>query len=427
MSAYEVRDELHLWWLGKPKAPTLIGTLRLVRGIQGVSLQYSPAWIQAGFPLSEDLPLIGQEIAPAQRETAVGAVDDARPDRWGERVIRFIDKPPRLSILEYLYFTGDERFGALGVSTSAERYEPAPSEPLPRLADVEAIHEVVRKLLANEPVAEEHRHLILPGGTLGGARPKALVEMDGRQWVVKFSEPGDDLDIPLLEHACMRLAEKAGIETAATQAIKLHKGHAVAVKRFDRRGAGNNIERLHAQTAYVALRAEGSDQGYPELAQLLRRRGVVDGGVARMQMRELFRRMVFNIFMDNTDDHEKNHALLMTDDLHLVLAPAYDVVPTAQGLGYQQLRVGKDAADSTIANALSESPQFGLSPAEAREEAVRVAKAVGGWKDHFRRAGASPHDIERLARFIDRDDLMSQRKALLARGSRPAARASRKP
>ena len=427
MSAYEVRDELYLWWLNNPKTPALIGTLRLVRALQGASLQYSPAWIQAGFPLSEDLPLIEQEIVPAQRETAVGAVDDARPDRWGERVIRFIDKPPRLSILEYLYFTGDERFGALGVSTSAERYEPAPSVPLPRLADVEAIHEVVCKILANEPVPEEQRRLILPGGTLGGARPKALIEMNGHQWVVKFSEPDEDLDIPLLEHACMRLAEKAGIGSAATQAIKLHKGHAVAVKRFDRRGAGNNIERLHAQTAYVALRAEGSDQGYPELAQLLRRRGVLDGGLAMKQMHELFRRMVFNILMDNTDDHEKNHALLMTDDLHLVLAPAFDVVPTAQGLGYQQLRVGKEAADSTISNALSELSQFGLRPAEAHEEVVRVAKVVDGWKRHFRQAGVSPHDVDRLAQFIDRDGLISQRKALLAKTSRPAARARRKP
>src|SRR5437899_2173323 len=113
MSTYAVRDDLYLWWVGKPKAPTLIGTLRLVRTLQGISLQYSPAWIRAGFPLSEDLPLHEQEIMPAQRETAVGAVEDARPDRWGERVIRFIDKPPRLSILEYLYFAGDERFGAL--------------------------------------------------------------------------------------------------------------------------------------------------------------------------------------------------------------------------------------------------------------------------------------------------------------------------
>ena len=412
MNAYEVRDELSLWWLGRPQAPVLIGTLRLVRAMQGVSLQYSPPWIAAGFPLSEDLPLTGQEQLPREREAAAGAVDDARPDRWGERVIRFIEKPARLSLLEYLYFAGHERFGALGVSGSALQYDPAPAGSLPRLPEVEAIHEVVRKVLANETVPEAHRRLILPGATLGGARPKALIEMDGAQWVVKFSEPGEDLDVPLLEDACLRLAEKAGIEAVASRTIRLRTGHALAVRRFDRRGTGAAAERIHAQSAHVALRAEGNRPGYPELAQLLRRRGPVDGGLAKRQMRELFRRMVFNILMDNTDDHEKNHVLLMDDRLQLTLAPAFDVVPTAQGLGFQQMRVGKDEADSTIENALSEAAQFGLRPPEAREEATQVARAVDGWKDHFHASRASEHDLERLAQFIDRDFLLDQRRAL---------------
>jgi serine/threonine-protein kinase HipA len=418
MSAFEVRDELYLWWLGRPRTPALVGTLRLIRATQGVSLQYASEWLAAGFPLSEDLPLIEQEQAPREKHTVAGAVDDARPDRWGERVIRFLNKPPRLSLLEYLYFAGDERFGALGVSTSAKRYEPAPAEPLPRLADVEAIHEVVRMVLANKPVPEAQRRLVLPGSTLGGARPKALIEIDGAQWVVKFSEPGEDLDVPLLEHACLRLAEKAGIEAVATRAISLPTGHAVAAQRFDRHGVHAAVERIHAQSAHVALRAEGSRPGYPELAQLLRRRGPVDGGVARKQMRELFRRMVFNILIDNTDDHEKNHVVLMNDRLQLTLSPAFDVVPTAQGLGYQQMRVGKDEADSTISNALSEAALFGLRPAEAREEAAEVAHVVDGWKDHVHAAGAAAHDLERLGQFIDRDFLREQRKGLLARPPR---------
>jgi serine/threonine-protein kinase HipA len=414
VSAFEVRDDLFLWWLGKPKTPALIGTLRLIRTTQGVSLQYAPEWLAAGFALSEDLPLIEPEQVPREKHTVIGAVDDARPDRWGERVIRFLHKPARLSLLEYLYFAGAERFGALGVSTSTQRYEPAPAEPLPRLAEVKAIHEVVRKVLANEPVAEEQRRLVLPGSTLGGARPKALIEIDGAQWVVKFTEPGEDLDIPLLEHACLRLAERAGIEAVATRAIRLRTGHAVAVKRFDRHGVGRALERIHAQSAYVALRAEGSRPGYPELAQLLRRRGPVDGGVAKKQMRELFRRMVFNILIDNTDDHEKNHVVLMDDRLQLTLSPAFDVVPTAQGLGYQQMRVGKEEADSTIRNALSEAALFGLRAAEARGEAIEVAQVVDGWEDHFRAMGASGHDLQRLRQFIDRDFLREQRRALLA-------------
>lgn len=409
MSDYRVTDESWLWWLGQPQAPFLVGTLRLLRATQGVSLQYSPGWLRSGFALSEDLPLTDAELAPSERNAAAGAVDDARPDRWGERVIRLVDKPARLSLLEYLYFAGDDRFGALGVSSSAQDYLPQRTGNLPTLGDVPQIHELVRKVLANEPVPESKRRLISPGTTLGGARPKALLDLQGALWVVKFSEPGDSTDTPLVEHACMTLAAKAGIRVAKTRAIKLANGHAVAVLRFDRQGSGLATLRVHAQSAHVALRADGSSPGYPELAQLLRRRGPVKAGVGRAHMRELFRRMVFNILMDNTDDHEKNHVLLMDDAQHLLLSPAFDVLPTGQGLGYQQMRVGRDAADATIENAFSEVAQFGLSEREGRAEASRVARACAGWKAHFKKAGVTGRDIEDLSRFIDREFLRLQR------------------
>ena len=412
MTAYRVPDALFLWWLAAPARPVLIGTLRLLRATSGVSLQYAPSWLRHGLALSEDLPLQPDEMFPTERNVAVGAVDDARPDRWGERVIRFIDKPPRLSLLEYLYFAGDERFGALGVSTSADAYLPQPSGPLPRLTDVAEIGELVRRVESNEPVPEEKRRLIAPGTTLGGARPKALIEMEGRQWVVKFAELGDTIDAPLVEHACLTLAATAGIRVAQTRPIALPQGHAIAVLRFDREVDGGLARRVHAHSALVALRAEGSPPGYPELAQLLRRRGPVHGGVAKAHMRELFRRMVFNILMDNTDDHEKNHVLLMDDAQHLLLAPAFDVLPTAQGLGYQLMRVGADANDATIGNALSEARLFGLAKAEAVAEAAKVAGVCAGWKAHFKRSAVTARDVAHLEQFIDRDFLLAQRNEL---------------
>jgi serine/threonine-protein kinase HipA len=411
---YRATDELYLWWLGQPQTPVPVGTLRLLRATRGVSLQYGQEWLRDGFALSEDLPLADIEHLPPERDTAAGAVDDARPDRWGERVVRFVDKPPRLSLLEYLYFAGDERFGALGVSTSAQTYAPHRTGPLPSLHDVDEIHELVRKVLDNEPVPESKRRLIAPGATLGGARPKALIELDGAQSVVKFAEPGDPTDAALIEHACMTLAAQAGIRVAPTRPIRLVDGHAVAVLRFDRAGSGASVRRLHAQSAHVALRAEATAPGYPELAQLLRRRAPVQDGIAKAHMRELFRRMVFNILIDNTDDHEKNHVLLMDDAQHLLLAPAFDVLPAAQGLGYQQMRVGRDGADSSIENACSEAALFGLSPAQARQEAAAVATACGQWKSHFAQAGVGRADIDYLAQFIDRDFLLQQRNGLLA-------------
>jgi serine/threonine-protein kinase HipA len=402
---YQTKDKLFVWWLGEPKTPVLVGELNLVRTPRGVSLRYCDDWCERGFALSEDLPLlVGQEFFPTINDTAAGAIDDARPDRWGERVIRFLDKPPRLSLMEYLYFAGDDRFGALGVSTSDKLYEPRRMGPLPVLADAEAMAELVRKVLANEPIAPEHQRLISPGATMGGARPKALMMIKGEPWVVKFSD-GDPTDSPLVEHACMTLAAKANIRVAKTLAIRLTHGHAVAVKRFDRlRG-----QRVHCLSASVALTAAGETFGYPELAQLLRRRGVVEQGSNVEYMRELFRRMVFNILIDNTDDHEKNHCLVMSDGAQYALSPAYDVLPSGQALGFQQMRVGTDGADSTLDNALSMCRQFTLTRSEAIVQVKAVARIVATWKTHLNKQGVLRGDIELLEEQIDRPFLRNQR------------------
>jgi serine/threonine-protein kinase HipA len=151
-------NELYLWFLADPSKPRYVGVLNLVSAGKGVSLHYGPEWLASGFALSEDLPLTNTEFMPqgrlgADAPRAVGAVDDARPDRWGEKVIRFVDKPKRLSLMEYLYFAGDDRFGVLGVSTSATQYVPRASGPLPRLDDTQLLSEVAAKVEASESLS----------------------------------------------------------------------------------------------------------------------------------------------------------------------------------------------------------------------------------------------------------------------------------
>jgi serine/threonine-protein kinase HipA len=404
---YQPTDTLYLWLLTRPSRPVPVGELNLVRSTQGVSLRYLDSWLNQGFQLSEDLPLIAQEFLPTERGTAAGAIDDARPDRWGERVIRFIDKPKRLSLMEYLYFAGDDRFGALGVSTSSTEYLPRRLGPLPTLTDADEIQELIRKVQNNEAVPQAQQRLIAPGATMGGARPKALVNIaSDDEWVIKFAD-GDPADTPLIEHAAMTLAHKASIRVAQTRPVRLTHGHAVAVKRFDR-AAGR---RLHSLSARVALQAAAEGFGYPELAQLLRRKGVVDGDLYVAHMRELFRRMVFNILIDNTDDHEKNHALLVTDSQQYALSPAYDVLPSGQALGFQQMRVGDSQADSTLDNAMSMSRMFSLTRDEAIKELRAVVRVVDGWKDHFAQCGVTAGDIDLYAQHIDRPFLADQRGA----------------
>ncbi len=412
-------NELFLWFLADPSKPRYVGALNLVSAGKGVSLHYGPEWLASGFALSEDLPLANTEFMPqgrlgADAPRAVGAVDDARPDRWGEKVIRFVDKPQRLSLMEYLYFAGDDRFGALGVSTSATQYVPRASGPLPRLEEAQLLSDVAAKVEASESLSALEARIIAGGGSpLGGAKPKALINIGGAQWVIKFFN-NESVDAPLVEHATLTLAALAGITVAATQVLSLSGLHAVVIRRFDRLEGGGRIHSVSAGTAIRAATVSGQEPqlGYPELARLLRRAGVAIGGANLKDARELFRRMVFNILIDNTDDHEKNHSLLVVSPFQhgrLRLAPAYDLLPTHSGQGYQEFICGRQGRDSTLENAMSECDAFGLMPAEAAAEVVRVVEVVNTWKLHFTEMGVSPRDIENLAHQIDGNFLLQQR------------------
>ncbi len=420
-------DDLYLWFLADPAHPRYVGRLRLVDAGKGVSLQYGADWRSDGFPLSEDLPLTDIEQLPRWKGMAVGAVDDARPDRWGERVIQYLDRPARLSLMEYLYYAGDDRFGALGVSTSQADYMPRPAGPLPRLEQAQELSEVVHKVGARAKVSALERRLLNAGGSFGGAKPKALIDIGGVQWVIKFFD-NEPIDVPLIEQASMTLARSAGIRVADTQVVPLTGEHALAVRRYDRDGA----ERIHCISAGTALRAQTvagqePDLGYANLAQLLRRAGVTDEDRNVRDMQELFRRMVFNILIDNTDDHEKNHALMVvapTRQGRYRLAPAYDVLPTNSGQGYQEFIVGTAGRDSTLANAMSQCELFGHTPAQAAAEVMRVIRVINGWRKHFAVCGVSSSDLANLAERIDGDALLGQR-----RGFNPAdyATATRAP
>lgn len=252
-----------------------------------------------------------------------------------------------LSILEMLLFAGDDRFGALGISTSAEQYTPRYFSPYPQLADLAQLTAAVEDVQTQAPITAEIQRLIQPGVSLGGARPKALLQTDSGPCVIKFSELDDPVDTPLIEHATMTLAAQAGLHVANT-----------------------------------ALRAAGLEQSYSNLATILLRLGHPDRQAAMRE--ELFKRMVFNILMDNTDDHERNHSIsLNLADGYYDLTPAYDIVPSLQNLGYQQLIVGTMGAESSIENALTQINEYGIKKPRAVELVRQVASVVDRWAAHF--------------------------------------------
>lgn len=408
--SYVPQDTLYVWMLVDPANPTLVGEVRLSQlEANRAIFRYTPTWWN--FPLSEDLPLIaGQDFTAHEGGSAPGALDDARPDRWGERIIRAIDHPARESILEMLLFAGDQRFGALGISVSSERYTPRQVGPFPHLGDLALLTQAVEDVQTQTPLPPALQHLVQPGVSLGGARPKALIQTDNGPCVIKFSELGDSVDTPLIEHATLTLAATCGIDVATTGVLPLpprhgKTRHALTIQRFDRVGD----YRLHCLSAHTVLRAAGLPHSYSALATVLVRQAHPDRQAT--QREELFKRMVFNILMDNTDDHERNHALRLGFDGYYALTPAYDVVPSLQNIGYQAMAVGAQGAESTLDNALSQTNEFGLKRPRARALLAEVVRAVERWQVHFIQMGVCPADMAQLTASIDRDALKQQRLA----------------
>jgi len=139
--------------------------------------------------------------------------------------------------------------------------------------------------------------------------------------------------------------------------------------------------------------------------------------------------MVFNILIDNTDDHEKNHALMVvapTRQGKYRLAPAYDVLTTNSGQGYQEFIVGTAQRDSTLSNAMSQCELFGYTQAQAAAEVMNVIKVVDGWRQHFTACGVSAVDVQSLAERIDGDQLLGQRQTFNPADYAPPARAPRR-
>lgn len=411
-------DRLYVWMLSDPKTPRLVG--EITRQNNGdVGLTYDPTWFEAGFALSDDMPLVAQTWTPVhhsgRQPGAPGALDDARPDRWGEKVIRYLYKPGA-SVYDNLYFAGDERFGAMGVSTSSSAYIPFMARSLPRLEDASDLNEAIQ--IIESGVGElqaQQRALLATSGSLGGAKPKAAIAIDGEEWVLKFYN-GEPFDLPLVEHATMTLAHKAGLQVAQTLPVRLQGEHAVAVKRFDR----HHGARVHCLSACTLLRSElpegmEPEFGYPHLARALRR--LADPRTLDAQLHELFRRMIFNILVANTDDHEKNHALLCYISgrtMKLELSPGYDIVPTGSGALEHQFMISDTSREPSLSEAMTVVDDFDLSPLAAANEVLKIIAVVNDWQRHFRSVGVTEPDIIEIAALVDAPDLLAQRQSFSA-------------
>ncbi|ARL04280.1 type II toxin-antitoxin system HipA family toxin [Burkholderia pseudomallei] len=411
-------NELFVWIYPESSAdPMQCGALELVGG-RLCRFEYAPSWLARAdaFELSPDLPLRPGKFEPPAGLHIHPIFADAGPDRWGRQIIDRVFRLRRSSEIDYLAVAGEDRIGALGFSLHADRYDVVAEQAL-HTADLGALLSAAQAIERRMPIDEDMRRLLRPGASAGGARPKAIIQADGRRWLAKFPAEGDSVDVCAIEHASLRLAAACGIVVPDSRLTDVGGRNVLLVERFDRDEAGG---RIHFASARTLLIAQGVDIGaaaYSDIADTARR----FSRAPKADVQEVFRRMVFNVAMENTDDHEKNHAFLWQDG-HWALAPAYDVQPQLQGIHYQQLKVGRLDYEPTIRNALSDCGRFMLTEPEARREVGKMMGVLAKWPEQFAAAGVRDDDIEACARYVRVDEMA---KELATLGEKPV-RASRR-
>lgn len=386
--------------------PLKAGELRLLPGLKGSVFTYFPDYIAHPDAIALDpfgLPLRREERVTMKDDARIlpEALGDAGPDAWGRNVIDRVAKLERSSEFDYLIAAGPNRAGALDFSLGDDPAPPGVAK-LTDLADIEVAIDQVKK---KQPVDDRLRHLLAPGASLGGVRPKTVVEAEGKLWIAKFNARDEDFDAVSMEYAGMRLAQKAGIAMAQVRKHQFSDQRvALLVLRFDREPLeGGEFGRLPYLSARTLLRGYGREvlgEAKPQYSYLLlaeARRLTGSGEVLSEDLKELFRRMVFNILVDNTDDHESNHGFV--HDGGWRLSKAFDISPQMTRLGYQQMQVGTGATESSLKNALSACERFGLRRDEAVAVVEGLVEASKELADIYRDAGIEPARIEAAEQY----------------------------
>ena len=331
---------------------------------------------------------------PRGHDNVFGFVKDSFPDRWGrllldrrERLTAQSEGRPTRMLINYDYLIGIEDFTRMGgirykeedsdgYINASDKYLVPPIESLRALCD--ACHEIELAEERNElPEQRWLDQLIDPGTSLGGARPKAnVVDTDGTLYVAKFPSKKDLENTELIEHFSHHLAAKAGIHVAKTRTIRISKDRDLLLsERFDRTKDGR---RIHFASAMSLLGLDdGADSstgnGYLDIVDFILH-SCTD---VRQNLRELYRRVAFNVMFGNTDDHFRNHGFLLTPK-GWTLSPAYDINPGAKS--HQCLLIDSYTEQSDINALLSANENYMLEKQEASEIIEGVRAAIKDWR-----------------------------------------------
>lgn len=353
-----------------------------------------------------ELRLSDKPYQTARMNGFFGAIRDAMPDFWGRRVIERNARKVGLDEFDYLLHGPDDRAGALGFGLNKE--PPAPRREFNRTLELGALQQMAEAILSdeaesidNQAGARQVQELLLEGTSMGGARPKAVVEDDGCLWIAKFSTPHDRWNHPRVEHAFLQMAQVCGLDVADSKLVAVAGKDVLLVRRFDRDKTDSGYRRHRMVSALTLLRSEDTptakkDWSYLLLADEVRR----TSSSPAADLRELFKRMCFNAMVSNLDDHPRNHALLAKDN-GWRLSPAYDLTPTvsiAQDSRLLAMECGSMGRIANKSNLLSTCERFLHTKEDAGriiDEMVQTVRAE--WDARLRRAGVSEADCKAIS------------------------------
>ncbi|MFT5527833.1 MAG: serine/threonine-protein kinase HipA [Pirellulaceae bacterium] len=333
-----------------------------------------------------------------------GALRDAGPDYWGRRVIERHVQKAQLGEFDYLMYSPDDRAGALGFGLGAN--PPPPKREFNRTVDLERLHTLADAIIANEDLpggaeAEQAEELLLVGTSMGGARPKAVVEDEYGLWIAKFNRPDDRWNYARVEHAMLNLGKECGLNTSESKITTIGDRDVLLVKRFDREKSEQGYRRARMLSALTLLRAsesavERQRWSYVILSEELRR----ISSKPKADAAELFRRMAFNALISNIDDHPRNHAVIAMND-HWRLSPAYDLVPSMPVSKERRdlaLECGDLGRYANAKNLLTQCQRFLLEQSEAEAIIEEMERTVNDrWVAIARAQGVTEHDCGQVA------------------------------
>lgn len=351
-----------------------------------------------------ELKLSASTFETQRLKGVFGALRDAGPDYWGRRVIEKHSGLIQLGELDYLLQSPDDRAGALGFGLNQE--PPAPRRQFNRTVDLMQLQTVADAIIADDDLpetndAEQAQELLLAGTSMGGARPKTVVEDGEGLWVAKFNRPDDCWNHARVERAMLLLARECSVQTAESRLETIGDRDVLLVKRFDREKVDAGYRRARMLSALTLLRADDSHQdrdkwSYVLLAEELRR----TSSQPKQDAPELFRRMCFNALISNTDDHPRNHAIIASD-IDWVLSPAYDLtssMPVSIERRDLALVCGDMGRYAHADNLLSQHIRFLLDRAEAESIINNMEHTVQNrWYDIARAEGVTDQDCGRIS------------------------------